>query len=391
MSRSALPTSRLSGQSFMNKELYDQKAVWKQDIQYGQKRLFSTIREYFPRNARTVLDAGCGDGKLWSFLPEKVNITGIDGSVEVALGGRSSSAKQVKGILESMPFASQSFDLVLCTDVLEHLEDDSEEEAWQEIFRVSRQYVMIAVPFQEYLLEGSARCDSCGRVFHLNWHQRPYSFDSFRDRVPIGWRVDCLVLTGEKWASTSVLDVWVRRHVLGEWAYWELARCPDCGGKPIRSGGAEMPMPLEQALAESLVGQKERSRNFTELLLLIRKDEAPAYPRPTGIRCAKAKPVNILDFGQVSPEEFLAPYPSVAAWCRADDDVVVQFPIARYQRAIVRLRQDANGPVYVRFEDGEGVLATLECLKESLCDPIEIAFPRLSAPGKYGVLSLIHI
>ena len=44
-------------------------------------------------------------------------------------------------VIENLPFEDNSFDLVLCCEVLEHLPDDIYQDALKEIQRVSNEYI----------------------------------------------------------------------------------------------------------------------------------------------------------------------------------------------------------------------------------------------------------
>jgi 2-polyprenyl-3-methyl-5-hydroxy-6-metoxy-1,4-benzoquinol methylase len=75
-----------------------------------------------------VLEIGCGAGQLTHWLSENgIDVMGVDMSpnlIEYAMRGRSSAQFAVMDA-QSLAFASQSFDVVLSFDVLEHLPDVS--------------------------------------------------------------------------------------------------------------------------------------------------------------------------------------------------------------------------------------------------------------------------
>src|SRR5207244_4786777 len=77
-----------------------------------------------PQRART-LDAGCGSGRNMIELARRGTVTGVEVSDTSAGLARARQAGEViSGSVLQMPFASASFDLAVCLDVLEHLEDD---------------------------------------------------------------------------------------------------------------------------------------------------------------------------------------------------------------------------------------------------------------------------
>ena len=68
-----------------------------------------------------VLDAGCGMD-LRVELPANAHVVGIDIS-EAALARNATVDERIVGDVETFPFPDESFDLIVCHDVLEHLDD----------------------------------------------------------------------------------------------------------------------------------------------------------------------------------------------------------------------------------------------------------------------------
>lgn len=88
-------------------------------------RMCELVREQLPATA--FLDAGCGDGRylaaLADELPERVAGTDISERILETAREHSPRAELVQANLEQLPFADGSFDLVLCTQVIEHVLD----------------------------------------------------------------------------------------------------------------------------------------------------------------------------------------------------------------------------------------------------------------------------
>jgi predicted SAM-dependent methyltransferase len=66
---------------------------------------------------------------------------------------------QVKGDILRMPFKSDSFDFIICVDMLEHLPSKERIKAVEEIFRVARKKVFLAVPCGEQSLKQDKQLD----------------------------------------------------------------------------------------------------------------------------------------------------------------------------------------------------------------------------------------
>jgi 2-polyprenyl-3-methyl-5-hydroxy-6-metoxy-1,4-benzoquinol methylase len=110
-----------------------------------------------PLNPETVLDAGCGEGETLERLGGLLSgsVTGIDlnpESVEFTAKRIPSGGFQVADITD-LPFEDDSFDLVLCLEVLEHIPDPAP--ALAELARVCRGDIVISVPSEPWFRLGS--------------------------------------------------------------------------------------------------------------------------------------------------------------------------------------------------------------------------------------------
>ena len=103
----------------------------------------------FVAHGARVLDAGCGNGRLYDFLNGRdVRYTGVDSSevmIKIAkarsqkseVGGQTSDPRFLICDIQSLPFSDESFDVVFCCAVLHHLETPAERlHALTECYRV---------------------------------------------------------------------------------------------------------------------------------------------------------------------------------------------------------------------------------------------------------------
>lgn len=101
------------------------------------------------KKVNSILDVGCGEGFTLNRL--KTNsigekLEGIEYSKEaIAIGKKIyPEIKITKGNIYKLPYKDNSFDLVLCTEVLEHLEDP--QKGLRELIRVSKKDLVVSVP-----------------------------------------------------------------------------------------------------------------------------------------------------------------------------------------------------------------------------------------------------
>jgi len=117
---------------------------------YAHEKQYNSVLK-FVEKGDTVLDAGCGEGTLSRMLFNKgAIVTGTDISEPNIVNSKRLAAENGLPILfqtadlESLPFPDNSFDVVVCSHVLEHIPDF--DRGLQEIFRVARKRVVFAVP-----------------------------------------------------------------------------------------------------------------------------------------------------------------------------------------------------------------------------------------------------
>jgi len=111
-----------------------------------------------PLLPKTILDAGCGEGFTMDKLSKNgigEKMEGIEYSKEVINLGKKLFPNLIfkDGSIYDMPYKDNSFDLVVCTEVLEHLEQPAK--ALQEMLRVSKKYLIVSVPNEPFFMLGN--------------------------------------------------------------------------------------------------------------------------------------------------------------------------------------------------------------------------------------------
>jgi len=103
----------------------------------------------------SVLDAGCGEGFTLDKLHENKigeKLEGVDFlKTAIELGKKTHPHLKLRqGNIYHLPYKDNSFDLVICTEVLEHLKDPKK--ALSEIQRVALRYVILSVPNEPFFM-----------------------------------------------------------------------------------------------------------------------------------------------------------------------------------------------------------------------------------------------
>lgn len=136
-------------------------------------------------NVQTVVDLGCGEGLvlrqlslLWN--KDRVEVHGVDIGTELLQVARqiAPSIVYLTGSIYQLPLPDQYYDLVVCTEVLEHLENP--EAALAEIVRVGKGYCLLSVPYEPWwrmtnVMRGSYVADLGNTPGHVNhWSRQTF-------------------------------------------------------------------------------------------------------------------------------------------------------------------------------------------------------------------------
>jgi len=175
------------------------------------KNFFSLLISLIkPLKVESILDAGCGEGfTMGKLLEEKVckKIEGIEYEKDaISLGKKLYPYLIIKqGSVYELPYKNNSFDLVICTEVLEHLDEPAK--ALKEILRVTKKNLIISVPNEPlFMVSNFLRGKNLSRfgndIGHIN-HWNPISFKKYLTKnelkikkinLPFPW----IIVLGEK-------------------------------------------------------------------------------------------------------------------------------------------------------------------------------------------------
>ncbi|MBP6882748.1 MAG: class I SAM-dependent methyltransferase [Candidatus Levybacteria bacterium] len=145
------------------------------------------VQEVKTLKPTTVLDVGCGEGfTLERLRKAKVgkHLEGID-FLELAIKLGQKEHPQLilkKGSAYDLKYKDNSFDVVICSEVLEHLDDP--EKALSEIVRVSKKYCVLSVPNEPFFMLGNlARGKNISRFGNDIEHINHWAFWQFKKFV----------------------------------------------------------------------------------------------------------------------------------------------------------------------------------------------------------------
>ena len=158
-------------------EYYEQENFWGNEQSPENLNRINAIISLIPNCVESVLDVGCGDGCIINKLhDEGYESYGIDISSK-ALSYVKCRKKQMP--CDNLQFEDNSFDLIISSEMIEHLDDTTFVNSLEEMERVSRKYIIISVPYDEFLRSRMTKCLFCGKEHHIYNHLRAFSRNKF--------------------------------------------------------------------------------------------------------------------------------------------------------------------------------------------------------------------
>jgi SAM-dependent methyltransferase len=203
---------------------YDQLSCWGNAVDdANQARIAQTIG-LIPEDVRTILDVGCGDGKIsLPLINQGYHVTGIDISLTALL---QSQGNRMIANIDRIPFGDKSFDLVISAEVIEHLPYPIYRQALAEIERIARKYIVISTPNQEYLPAGFEKCEACLGIYHRNHHMR--SLGASDHRQLFGEFSTVKSISIDQWKQVPWV-IWIQHNLFGSYFHVRDGACPICG------------------------------------------------------------------------------------------------------------------------------------------------------------------
>ncbi|MCS6988512.1 MAG: class I SAM-dependent methyltransferase [Chloroherpetonaceae bacterium] len=150
-------------------------------VAHSERRLAEWILSKVPKNAKSVLDVGCG--RAWvaaALCPKGVSVCSMDiapKNVEKALARYPfANHAGVVGDGFNLPFEDESFDCVIASEVIEHVPNP--EAFAQSLFRVVKKggALIVSTPYKEKIRY--ELCVHCHQLTPVNAHL--HSFDERR-------------------------------------------------------------------------------------------------------------------------------------------------------------------------------------------------------------------
>jgi ubiquinone/menaquinone biosynthesis C-methylase UbiE len=170
-----------------------------------EQRRINDLMALIPSQGESALDIGSRDGflavKLTGYYDKVTALDLIKPDIE------DKTIECVRGNITDLRFPDNTFDLVLCAEVLEHIQPHLLQQACSELYRVSKKHVLIGVPYKQDTRFGRTTCYSCGKKNPPYGHVNSFDESRLRSLFP-GMREIKVSYIGETKEKTNFLSTY---------------------------------------------------------------------------------------------------------------------------------------------------------------------------------------
>lgn len=202
-----------------------------------EKNRVNSLLGLLPSGLHSALDVGTRDGHIARLLADRVDVvTALDLDLPEIDDSR---IRCVRGNATALQFANDTFDLVVCAEVLEHIPTALLPAACKELSRVASKHVLIGVPYRQDLRSARTTCSSCGKSNPPWGHVNSFDEQRLRQLFPSCEveRIDFIGATRESTNSLSAMLMQAAGNPYG--TYDQDEPCVHCGaaigGPPVRN------------------------------------------------------------------------------------------------------------------------------------------------------------
>lgn len=190
------------------------------------------LLQVIPKGYSTVLDAGARYGYISERIaPYFDSVTALDLDAPKIEHPKITC---VQGDITQLSYPDQFFDVVLCSEVLEHIPTHLLEKSCSELSRTAKHYVIIGVPYKQDTRVGRTTCTQCGKVNPPWGHVNVFDENRLLTLFP-SMSIKSISFIGTTINKTNPLSTWLYGIVGNPWGtYGQIETCIYCSAQLTR-------------------------------------------------------------------------------------------------------------------------------------------------------------
>ena len=169
----------------------------------------ASLQSLFPSERGSAIDIGARDGYISKVLARIFGrVVALDLTMPDVVG---ENITCVEGNVLDLPLEDNTFDLVLCAEVLEHIPPAQLPRACDELTRIAKGHVLIGVPYRQDTRVGQTTCRSCGKTNPPWGHVNRFTEDKLKALFPkcSAEKIDFVGTNSEatNWAAATFMTI----------------------------------------------------------------------------------------------------------------------------------------------------------------------------------------
>lgn len=173
------------------------------------------------------MDIGCGNGVFTNII-EKPFVVGLDFAMHPLTNVKT---HKICANISDLPIKPKSFDLITLNEILEHLDDETYNNAIKEIKGLKSKYFLISVPLNENIENDLCKCSICGNLFNAYHHYRKFDIFYFHRIFP---EYDFIRVENSSYRIFANQKLRKLGYLFGYYIYSNWFVCNKCGGTPVK-------------------------------------------------------------------------------------------------------------------------------------------------------------
>lgn len=139
------------------------------------------IKNAIPKDVKSIIDVGCGDGTIANQLNNNFNTISCDRSLNAL---KFVKTKKINVSDDYLLIKSNSIDLVFSSEMIEHLPDEVFLKSIEEMKRVTKKNIFLTFPNNENIKKQVTECPNCSYKFNKSYHLRTINLDLINELFP---------------------------------------------------------------------------------------------------------------------------------------------------------------------------------------------------------------